>query len=38
MVAGEVDLKMHSPRNERGYARAMGAVLKGYNPEFGKAL
>lgn len=38
MVTHEVDLKMHSARNERWHARAVWAVLKGHNPEFGKAL
>ena len=38
MVASEVDLKMHSARNERWHARAVRAVLKGHNSEFGKAL
>jgi len=38
VLAGEIDLKMHPARNERGYAGAVGSVLKGHNPEFRKAL
>jgi putative transposase len=38
MVAGEVNLKMHAARYENGHARAMRTVLKGYYPEFAKAL
>jgi hypothetical protein len=38
MVTGKVDLKMHSARNKSRHARAVWAVLKGHNPEFGKAL
>jgi hypothetical protein len=38
MVTCEVDFKMHSTRNERRHARAVWAVLKGHDPEFGKAL
>jgi len=38
MVTREVDLKMHSARDERWHARTVWAVLKGHNPEFGKAL